>query len=625
MSNAGNTPNFTAASTVQPFSCVKVSTTSGFQADPATAETDVVVGITDGSSRLFDSSAAAISGGVLSLQNGQFVQLTAGGTITVGDGLRPNSTGTVVTATSRAQFVACESAASGEVFWGKKIGAVDTAATGVYGSRLAALFLQDATSGTDSVDIITVGDSNTGFYLSGTGANGQGYTFGLMTALSSLGSTVYSTPLFNASMDAGIVGQAGDMTGAHTSRLITASITGALGNQVTLTAAAAAANTDAQALKTFLGYTTDASLPKTYGLTKWGGAFVSSVNFTSPANGNNIAINGASTLNLGSYGGAVQCAYRMNRGKFTTAGGGYRLMVITGTNTIVTASSLDISTNAASVGYASDELLFNAPKTGNVPQQYRCVFDGYNQAAGNQTVYSVKGPFCGLWHSVIKKNTKGFSVSNLIFESGFTTPQVADKLDNMSKLVESFLYELRERQISAGGSGRVMVWLNGGINDVSAGNPATYITGIERIRDKFRLHWSNLGYPNDDLCFLFSTTHPTPTEVSGMTNLRPTANSWATANTNDGKNVTMLDITASFSGADLDRLCLLNTETVNFTADWSHLRPSPDPRVLETVVNYPALNVFNPSGSIYSNYNLHIYNNGYVTVTTKLLMSLLRS
>lgn len=493
----------------------------------------------------------------------------------------------------------------------------------VYGSQKASDFLNDVVDGVDSLDIVTVGDSNTGFFLGGTGANGQGYTFGLMTALASLGATVYATPLFSASITAGQAGHAGDMTGAHTSRLITASITGALGSQVTLTAADAAANPDAQALKTFLGYTTDASLPQTYGSTKWAGAFVSSPNFTSSANGNNIAINGASTLNLGSYGGAASCAYRMNRAKFTTSGGGYRLMVVKDTNTIV-ASSSDISTNAGSVGYASDELTFNAPKSGNVPQQYRCVFDGYNQALPNQTVYSIKGPFCGLWHSVIKKSTKGFAVSNLIFESGFTTTQVADKLDNMGKLVEAYLYELRQRQISAGGSGRVMVWLNGGINDVANSTPATFITGIERIRDKFRLHWSNLGYPAADLCFLFSTTHPSPSESASMGTLRSTANTWAITNADDGKYVTMLDITGSFSGNDLDRLCLLNAEIVSFTADWSHLRPTPAPRLLETVGNYAALNVFNPStGSVYSSYNLHIYNNGYVTVTTKLLTALL--
>jgi hypothetical protein len=611
-----STPTLLAQSQILAYRCVKMTTTPGFVA-PATSSTDAILGVT--------TAAVTAANGAVTLQENEngFVLLTAGGAIAAGDILAPTTNGSVVSASTGA-FISTETAASGETLWAKRVGSVEVGA-GIYGNLLASKFVQDVIDGVDSLDIVTVGDSNTGFYLGGTSANGQGYTFGLMTALSSLGATVYATPLFSASITAGVVGHASDMTGAHTSRLLTASITGALGNQVTLTAADAAVNADAQALKTFLGYTTDASLPQTYGTTKWAGAFVSSANFTSSANGNNIAINGASTLNLGSYGGAASCAYRMNRATFTTSGGGYRLMVIQGTNTIVSASSSDISTNAASVGYASDELTFNAPKSGNVPQQYRCVFDGYNQAGGNQTVYSIKGPFCGLWHSVIKKNTKGFAASNLIFESGFTTTQVADKLDNMGKIVEAYLYELRQRQISAGGSGRVMVWLNGGINDVSAGTPATYITGIERIRDKFRLHWSNLGYPAADLCFLFSTTHPSPTEAAGMATLRTTANTWATTNANDGNYVTMMDITGSFSGNDLDRLCLLNAEIVNFTADWAHLRPTPSPRLLETLPNYAALNVFNPStASVYSGYNLHIYNNGYVTVTTKLLTALLR-
>lgn len=498
-------------------------------------------------------------------------------------------------------------------------------ASGVYGSSLAETFIRDVIAGTDSLDVVTLGDSNTGQYLGGTGANGQGYTYGIMAALGNLGAMNYATPLFPTTHTGGLAGMSGEMVGPHTSRLINGTINpGALGSMGTLTAAAAAGNTDAVALKTFLGYTTDASLPVSYALQTWAGSFVSSANFTSSANGNNIAINGASPLNIGSYGGATSCAYRMNRGVFTTTGGGYRLAIITGTNTIHAASGADIPTSGAAVGYASDELTFTAPKTGSVATQYRAIFDGYNQSGGNQTVYSIKGPFCGLWNSIIRKSTKGYAVTNLIHQAGFTTPQIADKLDNMGKLVESFLFELRQRQISAGGSGRVLVFLNGGVNDVSGGNANDFITGIERIRDKFRSHWSALGYPTRDLCFLFSTTHPYPTENAGLTALRTTANSWATSNSGDNKYVTMLDISKLFSANDMDRLCLLNVDPSNSNADWLHLRPSPTPRVLETTGNYASLNIYNVStGSVYSSYTLQTLNNGYVTVATRLISNLL--
>ena len=63
---------------------------------------------------------------------------------------------------------------------------------GVYGSKLASQFLYDAISGTDSVDFVTIGDSNAGFALPDGNAGyqvGFDYAFALQT-------TVYATPLF---------------------------------------------------------------------------------------------------------------------------------------------------------------------------------------------------------------------------------------------------------------------------------------------------------------------------------------------------------------------------------------------------------------------------------------------
>jgi len=124
MSNAGNVPNFTAASTILPYSCVKSNTSNPFRAEAATAEADVVIGVTDGSTRAFDSLNQAIAGDVINLQNGEFVQMRAGGSIAIGDGLRPTTGGAVITATSRTSFVAAEAAAVNEIFWAKRVGAI---------------------------------------------------------------------------------------------------------------------------------------------------------------------------------------------------------------------------------------------------------------------------------------------------------------------------------------------------------------------------------------------------------------------------------------------------------------------------------------------------------------------
>lgn len=139
MSNAGNVPNFVAASTILPYSCVKSNTSNPFRAEAATAEADVVIGVTDGSTRAFDSVNQAIAGDVINLQNGEFLQMRAGGSIAIGDGLRPTTGGAVITATSRTSFVAAEAAAVNEVFWAKRVGAIEAIGGGLEGVTVAGV------------------------------------------------------------------------------------------------------------------------------------------------------------------------------------------------------------------------------------------------------------------------------------------------------------------------------------------------------------------------------------------------------------------------------------------------------------------------------------------------------
>ena len=78
----------------------------------------------------FNASLHATNGEVVSLQNGRFVQVTAGGTITTGDILRVNN-GVFNTATysgEQDEYQACENAVAGEVFWAVRIGAFTYAA-----------------------------------------------------------------------------------------------------------------------------------------------------------------------------------------------------------------------------------------------------------------------------------------------------------------------------------------------------------------------------------------------------------------------------------------------------------------------------------------------------------------
>lgn len=116
-------PNLVAGGTILPFRVVKMDTTA-FQGVASTAAGDFVVGVTDGSTRRFDSANHAESGDPISLQPANCVQITASTSITAGQGLMPTTGGKVtpVTSTNTALFVALEGASGDNViFWAYRL------------------------------------------------------------------------------------------------------------------------------------------------------------------------------------------------------------------------------------------------------------------------------------------------------------------------------------------------------------------------------------------------------------------------------------------------------------------------------------------------------------------------
>lgn len=116
-------PNLVAGGTILPLRVVKMDTTA-FQGVASTAAGDFVVGVTDGSTRRFDSANHADTGDPISLQPSNCVQLTASTSITAGQGLMPTTAGkvTTVTGTNTALFVALEGASGDNViFWAYRL------------------------------------------------------------------------------------------------------------------------------------------------------------------------------------------------------------------------------------------------------------------------------------------------------------------------------------------------------------------------------------------------------------------------------------------------------------------------------------------------------------------------
>lgn len=307
-----------------------------------------------------------------------------------------------------------------------------------------------------------------------------------------------------------------------------------------------------------------------------GVAFVpAGTNYTSPAGGPSVRLNGGSQLAAGPTGGAgVALQYRVVYGRFATTGGKFRLRAMKGVNTLVAGSASDIPTSGGT-GYATATLNFTSSTTAGAPDEMKCAWDGYNSGVANE----VTGPFAAFYHSVIRTSYKGFCVSCLNYFGGASTAFLAGMLQAMPKYLEAYLKELRERQIAAGGSGRVIWWHNSGINGSETG--ATWTTNAAAIRDAVYNVWvTTLGYPASDLSFVMSVTHPVVsgdpgagTWAANRPAVSAAANAWATTNFGDGKNVTVVDIESILTAQQIkDRNLYQNLSNTLYAA---HLRNGP--------------------------------------------------
>ncbi len=133
MGSFSDTPSLAAGGTILPYRAVKVSARN--TGIVAAAVTDIVVGVTDGSTRKFDSSNHAETGDAISLQGGAIVLVYANGAsanIAAGDLLKVDTGGVFIKGTAattglaanRAWYVALEpAAADGLIIRAMRLGA----------------------------------------------------------------------------------------------------------------------------------------------------------------------------------------------------------------------------------------------------------------------------------------------------------------------------------------------------------------------------------------------------------------------------------------------------------------------------------------------------------------------
>jgi hypothetical protein len=445
-------------------------------------------------------------------------------------------------------------------------------ASAVYGSKVASQFLQDLVAGRDSLDIVCIGDSN-------IGSDNYGYTHGFNRVLNySYGVPWYATPLFAGSCSDGPTTRVGtDFQPGVRLRWCGNAQAGSTGTVRTLVEASVSSSpvyTYAQNLKTALGFdTTNYSTNSTRRLPifQWGvgwyGAYVDDgVTYTSTGNNNLIELSDTHPMNYGSGTGGAALAYRIVAGTFNGGSGQFKLRAANNSTlaNLATTSSY-ISSNTGTDGYAnasqiSDlQLNFNSPST--TPTTLICSWDGMN--SGN----SVTGPFACLYHSIIRQSGKGFASNTLMYQSGRTPTLIADQLEYSDKLIDAFIKELRERQIVAGGSGRVLVVVNMGINGSTNDNGVAYIAAANRIIGRVSSRWISTGGSSSQLAFVFTVTHPSTASGNATWNTnRPGivagVNAWAAG---AAGNTCVVDIGSQYGSYRL------NIETLYQTGNTAHL------------------------------------------------------
>ena len=361
---------------------------------------------------------------------------------------------------------------------------------GVTGSSRAAAFIIDAMRGVDSLDVVTIGDSNTGHPAN------YGYTVGLQRALGGAQALrLYATPLCAGGLELGPNARVEGMLGTGVEyRWCGDSEAGSIGSVRTLMAATTS-DADALALQSNLGFST-AIPPKFIGI-PWAGAFVPrGVTFTSPANNNYISLLTSNPLNAA--GAALQ--YRVVFGRFADSGGQFRPAMWSSSGSSVAPSYTSTGGGVAGDWTGTASLDFTVPTPAVA---VRAGWDGFSQGV------PTAGPFACLWHSIVKRDARGYAINPLIYDGGKTTQQIADRLEGMGGVLDAYLDELHDRQVACGGTGRVLCFMNTGINGPDTG--ASWTANMDRMVSRIRSRWQALGHDASTLAFVLSVTHPTTT------------------------------------------------------------------------------------------------------------------
>jgi len=411
---------------------------------------------------------------------------------------------------------------------------------GVYGSSAATNFLRDAAGGADSVDVITIGDSNTGYSNAGFGGGGGGWTRAWLRNMNAYGIQTYASPLMPLMANSGVTlttQTVRDEDGTIST------IAGYFSNVLAPYTNVQRGSTAGPADVTNMAVPATTFLP--HALTGFDYCYVAS----------GVSVQTFSQLN-GTYpGGAAPSPalptwnqpgtalrYRVTHVQSSTSGGSLNLTAyrVTSGSYFALATTNASTYNAAGYVRTASDMPFTMPSTSPAS----AIIFGWNY------IGFATGPAHVLYDCVYKV-TKGCAVNQLHYGSGQSSATISGVITGSTASNRTFLRtyfsEIVARQVAAGGSGRVIIWINSGINSAVGGY--TFVGYMDAMISTLTAEWSAAGFDSSKLAFVVSATHPLDGYSSATEALlaedRQWLNSWAPAN----RNVTALDLSQCLSGA----------------------------------------------------------------------------
>lgn len=382
---------------------------------------------------------------------------------------------------------------------------------GIVGASTASGFLRDMMNGVDSVDILFVGDSNTDY-------SAHGYVTGMGNALQQAGARCYGTMVYP------VYQSASQQDIGHKCNMAPLRPADAFGSGGTATAGASSGNTD---LINLFGRTSGTASP-----TGDAGLDFIYVSGTPSGNGYQQSVAGVYIDADNPIGIKNELKYRVLRSRMLARDTPGTFYLVSQTASGSTTNSGAISTTGAYAWVASEH---------TVPANVSATTSEHHFAWAT-------GGALGVYNNVgfaaqsVYRAVKGWSVGCLHYRGGESMTTVSSNISGWGATkMGTYLKEVRDRQIAAGGTGRVIVWVQGGVN-TATGLPGSWETDMAAMKTAITSAWTGSGGSAGSITFVANVSHQY---------IDPDSSSSGSLNVLSGQRATAKAMVSGGSGANL--------------------------------------------------------------------------